>query len=367
MVFPTNYQEIISQIDNIDPIAYGRTRNYLDGAVTKLSPYISRGIISTKQIAETVLSKGNHPTQIEKFLKELAWRDYFQQVWVANGNGIDLDLKQPQPNVTNKQIPLCIFNASTGIETIDKGIEELKNTGYMHNHMRMYVAGITCSLAKSHWYMPAKWMYFYLLDADWASNALSWQWVAGSFSNKRYIANQENINKYCHGDQRGTFLDIPYENFENISTPDILKNFCDFKLKAKLPTPNGLLVNPNIPTYLYNFYNLDCKWDSQINANRILLLEPSFFIKYPVCSQTFSFILDLAKNIPNIQVYVGEFTSLQSTLGPSQIVYKEHPTANHYTGTQHKREWMFEDVTGYFPSFFNYWKKCEKYLKPNWK
>lgn len=367
MLFPTDYQEIIPQINDIDPLKYGQTRNYLNGAVTKLSPYISRGIISTKQVAQIVLSKGYQPNQIEIFLKELAWRDYFQQVWMAKGNDIDFDLKQLQLNFNNKQLPQNIFNASTGIEAIDLGIAGLKDTGYMHNHMRMYVAGITCNIGKSHWHMPAKWMYYYLLDADWASNALSWQWVAGSFSNKKYIANQENINKYCNANQRGTFLDIPYENFENLGTPDVLNNLCNFDLETELPAQNEVMVNPDIPTYLYNFYNLDCVWDSTINANRILLLEPSFFDKYPVCSRTISFILALAKNIPNIQVYAGEFTDLLKELNPSQIHYKEHPASNHYIGIQHKREWMFEEVKGYFPSFFAYWKKCETHLKTNLK
>jgi deoxyribodipyrimidine photo-lyase len=43
MLFSTNYQEILAKIDAIDPVSYGQTRNYLNGAVTHLSPYISRG------------------------------------------------------------------------------------------------------------------------------------------------------------------------------------------------------------------------------------------------------------------------------------------------------------------------------------
>ena len=47
-IFPTSYAEILQRIRNIDPIKYGTTRNYINGSVTYLSPYISRGIISTK-------------------------------------------------------------------------------------------------------------------------------------------------------------------------------------------------------------------------------------------------------------------------------------------------------------------------------
>lgn len=53
-MFTTNYSEILNHIENINPIKYSKTRNFLNGHVTKLSPYISRGIISTKQIAISV-------------------------------------------------------------------------------------------------------------------------------------------------------------------------------------------------------------------------------------------------------------------------------------------------------------------------
>ena len=67
--FTTDYQEILQLIEAIDPIKYGKTRNYMNGAVSRLSPYISRGVISTKQVAAYVLSKGYKPQEIDAFLK----------------------------------------------------------------------------------------------------------------------------------------------------------------------------------------------------------------------------------------------------------------------------------------------------------
>ena len=43
-MFPTSYSEILQRIRNIDPIRYGKTRNYINGNVSYLSPYISRGV-----------------------------------------------------------------------------------------------------------------------------------------------------------------------------------------------------------------------------------------------------------------------------------------------------------------------------------
>ena len=95
-IFPLSYAEILQRIRAIDPVKYGSTRNYINGAVTYLSPYISRGIISTKFILSEVLQKGYKPAQIEKFIQELAWRDYWQQVWIAKGSEINEDLKHPK-------------------------------------------------------------------------------------------------------------------------------------------------------------------------------------------------------------------------------------------------------------------------------
>ena len=98
------------------------------------------------------------------------------------------------------------MEAKTGIQAIDKSIESLFETGYMHNHSRLYLATLTCNIGKSYWLHPAKWMYYHLLDGDWASNACSWQWVAGANSSKKYFANQENINKYTASKQLNPFM-----------------------------------------------------------------------------------------------------------------------------------------------------------------
>jgi deoxyribodipyrimidine photo-lyase len=119
MQFPLGYKDILGRIEAIDPIQYGRSRNYLDGAVTRLSPYLSRGVISTRQVAQAVLAKGYKPRDIESFLKELAWRDYFQQVWIAKGEAIDRDVKQAQAQVAHTLLPAAIDAAATGIEAID--------------------------------------------------------------------------------------------------------------------------------------------------------------------------------------------------------------------------------------------------------
>jgi deoxyribodipyrimidine photo-lyase len=360
-MFDTAYDTIQQNIHTIDPVAYGRTRNFIDGAVTRLSPYISRGVISTKQILQTTLDRGYDPRKIEKFIQELAWRDYWQQAWIALGDKINYDIKQEQQRVSNHQIPKAVVEANTGIEAIDSAIRDFYETGYLHNHVRMYIASIACNIGQSHWLTPARWMYYHLLDGDWASNALSWQWVAGANSRKKFVANQENVNRYCHTSQKNTFMDVPYERFESMNIPEVLEETTVPELKTTLPETNHLDVDPEKPTLLFTFYNLDPLWHKELDANRILLLEPNHFKHYPVSANTIGFVLKLAENIPGIQIFCGEFDEMKNSYRLNRFIYKEHPFSKHLEGTEDTRDWMF-DVQGYFSSFFGFWKKGKKQL-----
>ncbi len=359
--FPTSYQQIIERINHINPIQYRKTRNFINGAVTYLSPYISRGVISVKQVMDAVLQKGYKPYQIEKFLQELAWREYFQRVLQHAGDEIWNDIKHPQPDVLHHKMIKAVENAATGIDAIDEQIKKLYSSGYMHNHVRMYTASLVCNMAKAHWLQPAKWMYYHLLDADIASNNCSWQWVAAAFASKKYYFNQENVNKYTFSKQQHTFLDKSYEELIGMPVPDSLKLTTDLSLKIKLPSTEIPVLDINKPTLIYNSYNLDAMWRKDEDVNRILLLEPSHFEKYPVSEKVIHFIIGLSKNIEGIQVYTGEIDSLDFGVGGT--ISKEHPAFTHYPGIRDSRDWMFPEVTEYYPSFFSFWKKCEKFLK----
>lgn len=366
--FPTSYDAMLERVYSIDPVQYGRTRNFVNGAVTYLSPYISRGVISVKQVMDIVLQKGYKPYQVEKFLQELAWREYFQRVWQHVGDGIWNDIKQQQPAVLHEQMIAAIEAAKTGIEAIDEHIKKLCETGYMHNHVRMYTASLACNVGKAHWLQPSKWMYYHLLDGDIASNNCSWQWVAAAFSSKKYYCNQENINKYTHSTQRNSFLDADYDTIVNIPVPEALKETTSLQLHTTLPQTALPVIDTNLPTLIYNSYNLDPLWHKEENVNRILLLEPTHFEKYPVSKKVIDFILKLAQHIENIQVYSGCIDDIISLYASKEqakqmIISKEHPAFTYYPGIKESRDWMFPQVTGYHASFFAFWKKAERFLK----
>ena len=67
-IFPTDKSNILLKLNSIDPIQYGKTRNYIDGKITYLSPYISRGILTTKQIFNHIIKQSYSWDEIEIFV-----------------------------------------------------------------------------------------------------------------------------------------------------------------------------------------------------------------------------------------------------------------------------------------------------------
>ena len=184
-MFTTKIEEIIDQIENINPIRYGKTRNFLDGAVTRLSPYISRGVVSTRYVLERTLQKGYPFQQIEKFVHELAWRDYFQNVWSTNN--LEKEIKQPQSGVENMQIPTAIITAATGIEAIDNGINTLYKTGYVHNHLRMYIASVTCNVGKKSLETPCPMVFLSFARCRLGEQCVQLAMDGGSFQQQKIL------------------------------------------------------------------------------------------------------------------------------------------------------------------------------------
>ncbi len=357
--FPTEYPKIIKRLHAIDPLQYAKTRNFTDGAVTYLSPYISRGVISTRQVVENVLKQGHPSKDIQKFVQELAWREYFQRMWKDMGAAIWNDIRRPQPNVLHHQFPISIENAATGIAALDQHIQNLYNTGYMHNHVRMYTASIACNIAKAHWLQPARWLYYNLLDGDIASNTCSWQWVAGSFSTKKYYCNQENINAFTKTEQRHTSLDVGYELLPSLPVPLTLQETKELNLSTTLPIPKEVILDPLLPLVIYNSYNLDPLWRKEMTANRLLVLEPSHFQEYPVSQKVIEFVLQLAQNISDIQIYIGEISDIPNLKFFPSIHSKDHPAFTHYPGIKDELPWMFPSAKA-DGSFSVFWKSCLK-------
>jgi deoxyribodipyrimidine photo-lyase len=367
--FPTDYDAILDRVRGVDAVAYAKTRNYLDGAVSYLSPYITHGVLPLPRVRDMVLEDYTLK-QANNFIFELTWREFFHRVYWELGDGIWRDIKREQPDVRTDRIPAAIVDAQTGIDVLDDAIRGLYETGYMHNHARMWVASVTCNVAGSHWYLPSKWLYYHLLDGDLASNTLSWQWVAGAFSNKKYYANQGNLNKYSGRrvkPQKGTIIDLSYEELRErmYDDPEILADKTEPELRTPLPATDTPRLDPDRPVLLYHAWSLDPEWYTNLDdAQRVLVLEPSHFNDYPISVKRVKFILKLAENIPGLQTFVGEVDDLPGIHDAEDVRRKPHPATTHFPGIADDIEWLFPQMPQrMYNSFFSYWKKAEKFLE----
>jgi deoxyribodipyrimidine photo-lyase len=363
ITFPTDFKSIQSRLLKIDPIKYADTRNYLNGSVTHISPYLTHGVVSTKEVAHNILSRYNKQESFT-FIFELAWREYWHKVWMNLKNIIEEDIQSEQTNVINRKMIKSVYNAQTGIIAIDEQIESLYKNGYVHNHARMWVASLVCNISKTHWKLPSKWLYYHLLDGDIASNTLSWQWVAGTFSNKKYYFNQDNVNKYSGIEQSGTFLDKSYDEIKLMSVPLQLQELVkDIDLTTKLPDTEITEINAEEPVLLYNIWNLKPNWHLHKKAQRILVLEPSHFNKYPISSKRMDFILELARNIPDLKIYVGEIFNLKNLNRCKDITSIQYTCTDHWPGKKEERDFLFKDITGHFKSFSSFWEEAQEIYK----
>ena len=145
--------------------------------------------------------------------------------------------------------------------------------------------------------------------------------------------------------------------------PEVLTNTSSLQLTTLLPEKRIPEFNTSLPLLLYTSYNLDPLWRQGIKANKILLLEPSHFKQFPVSEKVISFILDLAKNIEGLQVFVGEVNEIPGLQKFPAIFSKEHPAFNHLPGIKDERDWLFPEVKGFHNSFFSFWKKCDHHLR----
>ena len=194
----------------LDPKAYGPTRNHLDGAVTRLSPFIRHGALTLDRVRNIALEKAG-PKEAEKFIQQLAWRDYWQRLYARYPERIWNDVEDYKtgfgPDDYSDELPEDIAAAQTGTACIDQFLTQLISTGYLHNHARLYLAAYICHWRRVKWQVGARFFLTHLLDGDPASNNLSWQWVASTFSHKPYFFNLDNVAKYT-----GPDIDTRYNN-----------------------------------------------------------------------------------------------------------------------------------------------------------
>lgn len=186
---------------------YARDRNSDDGSdrtnVSGLSPYLRHRLVTEREVVEAVVER-HGAREAEKFVQEVFWRTYWKgwleqnpEVWRRYRHEVSESSLAGGEEIDGYQDAIA---GRTGIDAMDAWAAELIETGYLHNHTRMWFASIWVFTLGLPWQLGADFFYRHLLDGDAASNTLSWRWVAGlQTKGKTYLATASNISRYTDG------------------------------------------------------------------------------------------------------------------------------------------------------------------------
>ncbi len=348
-------------IRSIDATQYSAQRNYINGS-TQLSEYITRGFISLPHVRELILVN-NSEQSAYKLLNELAWREYWQQTWRVRQDEI-FEYFRPLSYKPRQGLPTAVLEAQTGITALDTGIRQLYETGYIDNHMRMWLAGLVCNIAKCDWKLGAAWMHSYLIDGDYASNHLSWQWVAGSYTGSAYLPQQDNINTYTRTKQTGTYLDYAYEYLATMAVPHQLSD-----ITATLPAHASQPLAPSI-TYdelqaaekllLYSPWTLDPLWRPDERSERVLIMPADTFATGSFSQNVMASIAHFSATIPDLKTIYLDHEAI-GALKAQAMFRKDYPGIQDWPATVDPPELLYPNVEPkFYRSFSSFWKQANK-------
>ena len=151
-----------------------------ESGTSRLSPHLAHGEISPRQIWHAAMQSGKNT---DKFLSEIGWRE-FSYVLMYHVPKLASENFKPTFDAFkwNEDVDALERwkHGQTGYPFVDAGMRELWQTGWQHNRVRMVCASFLIKHLLQDWRKGEAWYWDTLLEADPASNAASWQWVAGS-------------------------------------------------------------------------------------------------------------------------------------------------------------------------------------------
>ena len=165
------------ELDHLED--YHNVRNFPALQQTSfLSPHLRFGTLSIRNIVEQALTLSN-----QVFLSELIWREFFMQILYHFPKVVDSNFRSKYDDIKWRNSPEEFKrwkNGETGYPMVDAGMRELNSTGYMHNRVRMVVAGYLCKHLLIDWKWGEAYFAQKLLDYELSSNNGNWQWAAGT-------------------------------------------------------------------------------------------------------------------------------------------------------------------------------------------
>lgn len=158
--------------------AYEERRDYpYDDATSHLGLHLRFGTVSIRKAASTAIA-----AKAEKWLSELAWRDFYMMILWHFPHVATKSFKPAYDNIkwqNNEQEFEAWKDGKTGYPIVDAGMNQLNQTGYMHNRVRMIVGSFLTKHLLIDWRWGEAYFAEKLLDYEMASNVGGWQWACG--------------------------------------------------------------------------------------------------------------------------------------------------------------------------------------------
>lgn len=168
--------------DSVAGYPRGRDRVAEEGT-SRLSPYLASGAVSPRQVWAALQKHGAHTDGPRIFLSELGWREFarYTLYHLPNLPFENLNSKFSAMPWRESAFDLQAWQrGQTGVPIVDAGMRQLWQTGWMHNRARMIVGSFLTKHLLIDWKEGEAWFRDTLVDADFANNAMNWQWVAGT-------------------------------------------------------------------------------------------------------------------------------------------------------------------------------------------
>jgi deoxyribodipyrimidine photo-lyase len=313
--FEPTREAALARLATFDPADYARTRNHLNGTVSRLSPYITHGVLTVPEVWREVQRR--HGIDFtHRFAIELGWREYFHHAWRHDGDAIFTSLHAgPLPDdAYATALPEDVLTARTGVPVVDQAVQTLIQTGWLHNHARLWLASYIIHVRKIHWRVGADWMFGHLLDGDLASNHLSWQWVAGTGSSKPYLFNAENVARFAPHSWHspGSVLDTNYEALDALArTAPRARPVREARQQPSAPRGVGLLSEPPFALRAADASQLEDAWlihpwalaPAPAGRRAVGVFAASFHRQWPWSERRWRFVVDAMRRLTDRVVW----------------------------------------------------------------
>ncbi len=315
--------EATKRLNSIDIEAYNKNRYFINGDVSRLSPYFRYGCLTLKEAADHLQKQFG--VESEKLVQALGRRDYSRRVWYQQGDKIFNNLEKSKVGLGDKPLPDYVRQMITGLPCMDAFVRDLMQDGYVHNHARKWFAAYVVHWLKVDWREAADWFESLLLDGDKASNHLSWQWVASSFSSSPYFFNKDILARHT-GEKHCANCTVSCPFDASVEMLDAkLFSVAEPLAERTISRPATMHFSSNtaVAVFVHDEMLSAAHPLIQNSTAKFFVFDEHLYAKWPL--KRLQFVADCLSELPNVEVWLGDTRDVLESRGVGQLKTQNTP------------------------------------------